>query len=418
VIIKAMKPMILATAAGMFLQIAHPADVPGTNWSAGPALSREAQLRKLTREVDAAENSYKTASGEASASAWKIYTTLNATNVPAVMGLVREDVQTVEAFNALVWVVTNRQVQGGSRLLQSCGLQAVELLQENHAATNPAIGPVCLAMASNWDWRHQPSLLFLAAIAANNPDRNARSQATFALASLQKRKAQALSLFENVPDLIAAEWRDFLIAEEKKGDSAKVRHEAERQFESVLQSYADCPTRLPGFTLGQRAAPALFELQHLWIGNIAPEIEGEDLDGEKMKLTDYRGKIVVLSFWGSWCGPCMGMIPHERTLAERMTGKPFALIGVDSDNDRLAGKRAVAAQKMTWPSFWCGTNGTDGAIPTAWNVKGWPTVYVLDPKGVIRLKLEGFGGTNTDNALNGTIDRLLAETADSGAKKK
>jgi thiol-disulfide isomerase/thioredoxin len=253
-------------------------------------------------------------------------------------------------------------------------------------------------------------LEFLQEVMTNNPNREARGNATFALARLMKEKSEVLGWLQNEPGYLPDEWRKFAAEEAKTTDAPTLRRETVRLFESIIQTYSNCPSL--GFkksTLGEQAAPELYELQHLWIGQLAPDIDGEDLDGGKLKLSDYYGKIVLLSFWGSWCGPCMQMIPHERKLAESMTGKPFALVGVNSDVDRLNGKRAAEKEKVTWRSFWSGIHGNDGPIPTAWNVKGWPTVYVLDPKGTIRLKLEGFGGTNTDNLLNKTVDRLFKE---------
>ena len=137
-------------------------------------------------------------------------------------------------------------------------------------------------------------------------------------------------------------------------------------------------------TLGESAQDELFEMRELAFGKTAPEIAGEDVDGQPLKLSDYRGKVVVLTFWASWCGPCMGMVPHERTLVERMKDRPFALLGVNGDDDRALAKKTAETNKMTWHSFWNG--GTNGPITDAWNVKGWPTTYVLDHKGVIRFK--------------------------------
>jgi len=185
----------------------------------------------------------------------------------------------------------------------------------------------------------------------------------------------------------------------------------------VITQYADCPVDgPPKSTLGVKADPELYELRHLALGMVAPEIEGEDIDGKTRKLSDYRGRIVVLSFWASWCGPCLQMIRHERTLAERLAGKPFALVGVNSDVDRAEAKRALEREQISWRSFWDVTNGNDGPISTAFNIKGWPTVYVLDPKGVIRLKFVGFGSSN--QLLNGTVEHLLRELADAKEKTR
>jgi thiol-disulfide isomerase/thioredoxin len=117
---------------------------------------------------------------------------------------------------------------------------------------------------------------------------------------------------------------------------------------------------------------------------MAPDIEARDLDGTSFKLSDYRGRVTVLVFWASWCGPCMAMVPDERKLVDRMKNQPFVLIGVNGDPRLNDAKRVVAEKSMVWRSFWNGTNGPAGPISRAWNVRGWPTVYILDGKGVIR----------------------------------
>ena len=97
------------------------------------------------------------------------------------------------------------------------------------------------------------------------------------------------------------------------------------------------------------------------------------------------------------------MYPHERSLVKRLEGQPFALIGVNSDTDKDKLKERMAKEHITWRSFWNGPKGTDGPISRAWNVRGWPTIYVLDAKGVIRFK--GVRGEAMDKA----VDELLKE---------
>ena len=74
------------------------------------------------------------------------------------------------------------------------------------------------------------------------------------------------------------------------------------------------------------------------------------------------------------------MYPHERSLVNRLAGKPFALLGINSDKDRAELKKVMTKENITWRSFWDGGN-TQGPIASRWNVSAWPTVYVLDPKG-------------------------------------
>ena len=97
------------------------------------------------------------------------------------------------------------------------------------------------------------------------------------------------------------------------------------------------------------------------------------------------------------------MYPHERSLVERLKDKPFALIGINSDRDKAALKKRMEEEKITWRSFWNGPKGTSGPLSAAWNVHGWPTVYVLDGKGVIRYK--NVRGVAMDRA----VDELLKE---------
>lgn len=95
------------------------------------------------------------------------------------------------------------------------------------------------------------------------------------------------------------------------------------------------------------------------------------------------------------------MYPHERSLVKRLEGKPFVLLGVNSDSkDRL--RRAMKKENITWRSWWDGGN-TSGPIAKAWNVKGWPTIYLLDAKGVIRYR------DLRDKELDEAIDTLIKE---------
>ena len=102
------------------------------------------------------------------------------------------------------------------------------------------------------------------------------------------------------------------------------------------------------------------------------------------------------------------MYPHERSLVKRLADKPFALIGVNSDDDLEALRPRLEKENITWRSFWNGPEGTGGPISTAWGVRSWPTIYVLDAQGVIRFKnLRG-------EALDTALDELLAEMETQG----
>jgi hypothetical protein len=100
------------------------------------------------------------------------------------------------------------------------------------------------------------------------------------------------------------------------------------------------------------------------------------------------------------------MYPSERSLVQRLTGKPFALVGVNSDPSLRNLKRVLEREHITWRSFWNGPEGGDGPIAAEWNVQTWPTLFLIDPKGVIRHK---WRIPPEENELEKAIYKLLDE---------
>jgi WD40 repeat protein len=146
-----------------------------------------------------------------------------------------------------------------------------------------------------------------------------------------------------------------------------------------------------------------------WVGQAAPEIEGVDINGKRFKLSDYRGKVILLVFWGHWSEPCRVMYPHERSLVKRLQGKPFALVGLNSDPDRDQLKAVFQKEQITWRSFLDGR--LDGPIARRWGIYGWPSLFLIDHKGIIRLRNLGSPG---GEVLDKMIDELIAKV---GVKK-
>ena len=100
------------------------------------------------------------------------------------------------------------------------------------------------------------------------------------------------------------------------------------------------------------------------------------------------------------------MYPHERSLVKRMQNKPFTLLGINSDpKERL--NETITKEHMSWRSWSDGS--TDGPISTAWNVESWPTIFVLDAKGVIRYK--DVRGEQLDHAVNTLLKQMGVEPA-------
>jgi hypothetical protein len=129
-----------------------------------------------------------------------------------------------------------------------------------------------------------------------------QGQACFALAQYLKNQAEmAQQIKENTED--AKDYEAMLgkegVEELRKADPEKLKKESVKLFERVVKEFADLPHPRKE-TIGKVAEGVLFKLHNLVAGKPAPEIEAEDVNGKPMKLSDYRGKVVLLDFWGNW----------------------------------------------------------------------------------------------------------------------
>jgi thiol-disulfide isomerase/thioredoxin len=192
-------------------------------------------------------------------------------------------------------------------------------------------------------------------------------------------------------------------------DPEKLERESTRFLERTIKEFGGVqPLGDSSVRLGERAAGEIFQKKHLAVGRIAPDIEGEDIDGKPMRLSDFRGKVVVISFWATWCGPCMTLVPDEKALIERMKGRPFVLIGVNGDDNRERVKAVSAEKGINWRSFWSASRLQ--GIPLQWGVSSWPTIFVIDRSGVIRDNgLVYFHELHRSAKPNQMIESLVAE---------
>jgi thiol-disulfide isomerase/thioredoxin len=137
----------------------------------------------------------------------------------------------------------------------------------------------------------------------------------------------------------------------------------------------------------------------------APPTEGVDSDGQFFRLADFPGRVVMVSFWGNFCGPCRALFPHERALVEKYRGKPFVLLGVNGDADVRELKSAQIEKQLTWRSWW---DGPAGPIARLWCVDCFPTVLLIDQTGVIRYRSDG---SPNPRELDAKIEQLVKEVA-------
>ena len=98
-----------------------------------------------------------------------------------------------------------------------------------------------------------------------------------------------------------------------------------------------------------------------------PDIEGSDAEGTSFRLSDYRGKVVLLTFSANWCGGCVELYPLQRNLVDTFKNEPFVLLSVSRDESIDTLKSSLASGKVTWRCWW---DGMHGPIYEAWNSPG------------------------------------------------
>lgn len=219
---------------------------------------------------------------------------------------------------------------------------------------------------------------FLEAIGEKNPFPQMKAAALMTLARSLLKQSDA-------PELKDAARKPF-------------RDQARQILQRLQKEFADVES--PEGSFGELAEDEIYILENLSIGSKAPDVSAMDLSGKPVKLSSSLGKVVVLDVWATWCGPCKEMIPHERELVKRLKGKPFALIGLSADDDRQTVTDFIAQEPMPWTHWWTGPEGE--ALQTL-RVQFFPTLYVLDAKGVIRFK------DLREDDLDKAVDALLKE---------
>lgn len=136
-----------------------------------------------------------------------------------------------------------------------------------------------------------------------------------------------------------------------------------------------------------------------FIGKPAKDFQVTDLKGEERSLEKYRGKVVLLDFWATWCGPCRTEMPHVKKTYEKYKNQQFEIIGISLDRSKPPLEAYIQKEGIAWPQFW--DNG--GTIAKMYNVRGIPATFLIDGKGIVReVSLRG-------NALETAVAELVKE---------
>jgi peroxiredoxin len=240
--------------------------------------------------------------------------------------------------------------------------QTVAILQKSYVEV-PEVKLVLPLLAHSGD---PASEQFVRAVLEKNPERATQARAAQALVNASERAAAIAAQLKKDEELrkklesqVGKEEVEKLIA---RGEQAQ--REGVKLKVLIRDKYADL-------------------IVNLSVGEKAPDVKGRDLKGNEMKLSDFRGKVVILDIWRTSCLPCRAMIPHQRALVKKLVGKPFVLISISADAEKESLTKFLDKEPMPWTHWW---NGAKGGIMEQWDVQYFPTIYVIDAKGVIRHK--------------------------------
>jgi peroxiredoxin len=160
--------------------------------------------------------------------------------------------------------------------------------------------------------------------------------------------------------------------------------------------------RLAILVFAALALPAAAQPLKEWSGGAAPALELEDVEGRMHRLSDYRGKVVLLNFWATWCEPCREEMPSMERLRSSFEGKPFQVLAVNVGEGGRVARAFADKMALRFPLLL----DRDTRTTKAWGARILPASFVLGPDGTIRYSYLGAIDW-TAPQVSAAIERLM-----------
>jgi thiol-disulfide isomerase/thioredoxin len=187
-----------------------------------------------------------------------------------------------------------------------------------------------------------------------------------------------------------------VLAQLKQDDAAKARFE-----EFVKLEPEDNPDR-------QRALRYISQPE-MARARMAPPFAVTTIDGQRVSMDDLTGKVVLLDFWATWCGPCREALPHMKEIAKKFEGQPLVVLSISLDGDENKWKEFIAKNEMTWLQYRDG--GFTGPIAKGFGVEAIPHTFTIDADGVLQDERIG------DASIEGKLKKLVSRAREMQAAK-
>ncbi len=148
-----------------------------------------------------------------------------------------------------------------------------------------------------------------------------------------------------------------------------------------------------------------FTVSAISVGDTVPSFKARTIDGSKsIAVDDYRGKVVLIDFWASWCPPCLKSLPKYNELRREIGTSDFEIVAVNVDENTEDAKKFLAKHPVSYPI----AKDPKGVLPGVFGVKAMPTSYLVDKNGVVKYVHAAFKEGDIEK-LRVEIEKLIAE---------
>ena len=172
------------------------------------------------------------------------------------------------------------------------------------------------------------------------------------------------------------------------------------RMDEARKSFQSCLSSLPAGDTAYLRVKHFAEDPELSTHKMAPPFEVTAMDGTKFNLDAMGGRVVLIDFWATWCGPCNRELPHMKKIAKEFANDPLVIISVSWDSDEAKWKDFVAKNEMTWVQY----RDADHALGNEFEINSIPHYFTIDSDGVLTAEMLG-----EDSDVEGKLKKLIAK---------